>query len=138
MGIDRKGNHGGNGDLEVSTGLWISIQIPRPANISPPTPNLSQNPPPHTILCSRLMSCRYSHSLDCPPPSAISVRISQSYSGTDYAKALDVNLRQVRAYLDTYRNNGQEANSTAPEARFQSSEAKGQPESGSPVHLSDT
>ena len=44
-------------------------------------------------------------SSDCPFPSAISVPISQSHSGSDFAKALDVNAHQVSAYLDTSTNN---------------------------------
>ncbi|KAH9995319.1 hypothetical protein BJV77DRAFT_1059736 [Russula vinacea] len=73
-GMDRKGDHGGDGDLEVSSGLWI---------YSKATPHRSVQ------------------QIDLVPTLSLLLGLPIPFNNLGH---LDINARQVHAYLDTYRN----------------------------------
>ena len=113
-GMDRKGDHGGDGDLEVSSGLWIYSKGPALSSKNPPMSNL-----PHKIFPGESSPHRSVQQIDLVPTLSLLLGLPIPFnnlgtvipelfwrdrSGSDYAKALDINARQVHAYLDTYRN----------------------------------
>ena len=113
-GMDRKGDHGGDGDLEVSSGLWIYSKGPALSSWNPPTSDL-----PHKTFPGESTPHRSVQQIDLVPTLSLLLGLPIPFnnlgtvipelfwrdrSGSDYAKALDMNARQVHAYLDTYRN----------------------------------
>jgi len=113
-GMDHKGDHGGDGDLEVSAGLWIYSKGPALSSKSPPTSHL-----PHKTFPGEPASHRSVQQIDLVPTLSLLLGLPIPFnnlgtvipelfwrdrSGSDYTKALDINARQVRAYLDAYRN----------------------------------
>jgi phosphatidylinositol glycan class O len=113
-GMDRKGDHGGDGDLEVSSGLWIYSKGPALSSGNPPTSDL-----PHKTFPGESSPHRSVQQIDLVPTLSLLLGLPIPFnnlgtvipelfwrdrSGSDYAKALDINARQVHAYLDTYRN----------------------------------
>ncbi|KAI9513378.1 hypothetical protein F5148DRAFT_1155355 [Russula earlei] len=144
-GMDRKGDHGGDGDLEVSSGLWIYSKGPALSSKNPPTSHLPHKtfpgePSPHRSVQQIDLVPTLSLLLGLPIPLTTSEQLFPScFGGTalavDYAKALDINARQVHTYLDTYRDSasGGELDgvwSTLENswARFQSSKTRDRPE----------
>ena len=113
-GMDRKGDHGGDGDLEVSSGLWIYSKGPVLSSKNRPTFDLPYKtfpgePSPHRSVQQIDLVPTLSLLLGLPIPfnnlgTVIPELFWRDRSGTEYAKALDINARQVHAYLDTYRN----------------------------------
>jgi phosphatidylinositol glycan class O len=113
-GMDHKGDHGGDGDLEVSAGLWIYSKGPTLSSKSPPTSHLPHKtfpgePAPHRSVQQIDLVPTLSLLLGLPIPfnnlgTVIPELFWRDRSGSDYSKALDINARQVRAYLDAYRN----------------------------------
>lgn len=113
-GMDRKGDHGGDGDLEVSSGLWIYSKGPALSSENPPTSDL-----PHKTFPGESSPHRSVQQIDLVPTLSLLLGLPIPFnnlgtvipelfwrdrSGSDYTKALDINARQVHAYLDTYRN----------------------------------
>ncbi|KAI0272081.1 hypothetical protein BGY98DRAFT_1002678 [Russula aff. rugulosa BPL654] len=86
-GMDRKGDHGGDGDLEVSSGLWIYSKGPALSSKNPPTSDL-----PHKTFPGEPSPHRSVQQID--------LLFWRDRSGSDYAKALGINARQVRGELD--------------------------------------
>ena len=144
-GMDRKGDHGGDGDFEVSAGLWIYSKGPALSAKKLPTSHLPHKtfpgePSPHRSVQQIDLVPTLSLLLGLPIPfnnlgTVIPELFWRDRYGSDYAKALDINARQVHAYLDTYRNSasGGELDGVwgvleASWARFQSSKSKGRPE----------
>ena len=140
-GMDRKGDHGGDGDLEVSAGLWIYSKGPALSSKNLPTSHLPHKtfpsePAPHRSVQQIDLVPTLSLLLGLPIPfnnlgTVIPELFWRDRSGSDYAKALDINARQVRAYLDAYRNSasGSELDGvwgalTASWARFDTSKPK--------------
>jgi phosphatidylinositol glycan class O len=113
-GMDRKGDHGGDGDLEVSSGLWIYSKGPALSSKNQPTLNLPHKtfpgePSPHRWVQQIDLVPTLSLLLGLPIPfnnlgTVIPELFWRDRSGSEYTKALDINARQVHAYLDTYRN----------------------------------
>ena len=113
-GMDSKGDHGGDGDLEVSSGLWIYSKGPALSSKNPPTSDLPHKtfpgePSPHRSVQQIDLVPTLSLLLGLPIPfnnlgTVIPELFWRDRSGSDYAKAVDINARQVHAYLDTYRN----------------------------------
>ena len=113
-GMDRKGDHGGDGDLEVSSGLWIYSKGPALSSENPPTSDLPHKtfpgePSPHRSVQQIDLVPTLSLLLGLPIPfnnlgTVIPELFWRDRSGSDYAKALDINARQVHTYLETYRN----------------------------------
>jgi GPI ethanolamine phosphate transferase 3 subunit O len=113
-GMDRKGDHGGDGDLEVSSGLWIYSKGPALSSKDPPTSDF-----PHKIFPGESSPHRSVPQIDLVPTLSLLLGLPIPFNnlgtvipelfwrdrtGSDYAKALDINARQVHVYLDTYRN----------------------------------
>ena len=144
-GMDRKGDHGGDGDLEVSSGLWIYSKGPALSSKDPPTSGLPHKtfpgePSPHRSVQQIDLVPTLSLLLGLPIPfnnlgTVIPELFWRDRFGSDYAKAVDINARQVHAYLDTYRNSpsGGELDGTwrtleASWDRFHSARPKERPE----------
>ena len=113
-GMDRKGDHGGDGDLEVSSGLWIYSKGPALSSENPPTSDL-----PHKTFPGESSPHRSVQQIDLVPTLSLLLGLPIPFnnlgtvipelfwrdrSGSDYTEALDINARQVHTYLDTYRN----------------------------------
>ena len=113
-GMDRKGDHGGDGELEVSAGLWIYSKGPALSSKNPPTSQL-----PHKTFPGEPSQHRSVQQIDLVPTLSLLLGLPIPFnnlgtvipelfwrdsSGSDYAKALDINARQVHAYLGAYRN----------------------------------
>jgi GPI ethanolamine phosphate transferase 3 subunit O len=113
-GMDRKGDHGGDGDLEISSGLWIYSKGPALSSEHPPTSDL-----PHKTFPGESSPHRSVQQIDLVPMLSLLLGLPIPFnnlgtvipelfwrdrSGSEYAKALSINARQVHAYLDTYRN----------------------------------
>ncbi|KAI0299999.1 hypothetical protein B0F90DRAFT_1725887 [Multifurca ochricompacta] len=113
-GMDRKGDHGGDGDLEVSAGLWIYSKGPTLSSKNPPTSHL-----PHKTFPGEPSLHRSVQQIDLVPTLSLLLGLPIPFNnlgtvipelfwrdrtGSDYANALDINVRQVHAYLDAYRN----------------------------------
>ena len=149
-GMDHKGDHGGDGDLEVSAGLWIYSKGPALSSKSLVTSNL-----PHKTFPGESAPHRSVQQIDLVPTLSLLLGLPIPFnnlgtvipelfwrdrSGRDYAKALGINARQVRAYLDAYRNSasGGELDGVwdalaASWARFDSSKKSQKPEAA--VHF---
>ena len=144
-GMDRKGDHGGDSDLEVSAGLWIYSKGPTLSAKNTPTTHLPHKtfpgePSPHRSVQQIDLVPTLSLLLGLPIPfnnlgTVIPELFWRDRSGSDYAKALDANARQVHAYLDAYRNSpsGSELDGVwsvleASWARFNASKQKDRPE----------
>ncbi|KAH8990586.1 hypothetical protein EDB92DRAFT_1816763 [Lactarius akahatsu] len=144
-GMDHKGDHGGDGDLEVSAGLWIYSKGAPLSSKNPPTSHL-----PHKTFPGEPTSHRSVQQIDLVPTLSLLLGLPipfnnlgtvipelfwRDHSGSDYAKALDINARQVRTYLDAYRNSasGGELDGVwdalaASWARFDASKSKEKPQ----------
>jgi len=144
-GMDRKGDHGGDGDLEVSAGLWIYSKGPALSAKDVPTSHLPHKtfpgePSPHRSIQQIDLVPTLSLLLGLPIPfnnlgTVIPELFWRDPSGSDYAKALDINARQVHAYLDAYRNSpsggeldGVWGDLEASWTRFDTSKPKDRPE----------
>ncbi|KAI0065074.1 hypothetical protein BV25DRAFT_1989330 [Artomyces pyxidatus] len=114
-GMDRKGDHGGDGDLEVSSALWIYSKGPALSLGSSFIPAyLLQNKTfpgeslPHRWVQQIDLVPSLSLLLGLPIPfnnlgTVIPELFWRDKSGTEYLKALNINTRQVHEYLATYR-----------------------------------
>ena len=113
-GMDRKGDHGGDGDLDVSAGLWIYSKGPAFSAKDVPTSHF-----PHKTFHGEPSPQRSIQQIDLVPTLSLLLGLPIPFnnlgtvipelfwwdpSGSDYAKALDIHARQVHAYLDAYRN----------------------------------
>jgi phosphatidylinositol glycan class O len=113
-GMDRKGDHGGDGDLEVSAGLWIYSKGSALSAKDVPTSHLPHKTfpgetSPHRSIQQIDLVSTLSLLLGLPIPfnnlgTVIPELFWRDPLGSDYAKALDINARQVHTYLDAYRN----------------------------------
>jgi hypothetical protein len=103
-GMDPKGDHSGGSDIVTLKSLLVSGSIQR----VPCYPRrIHRHPISHikpslandlcTVRYNRLISCQRSHFLDFQ--SLLTTSEWLDHSGSDYAKALDVNAHQVHAYL---------------------------------------
>ncbi|KAF9788027.1 hypothetical protein BJ322DRAFT_600547 [Thelephora terrestris] len=113
-GMDTRGDHGGDGELETSPGIWIYSKGAPLAGASlseiPPslltTTTFPGAPAPHrhiqqidlTPTLSLLLGLRI-------PFNNLGAVVPELFSrGNEYSKALRTNVAQVRRYLDTYRS----------------------------------
>jgi len=144
-GMDRKGDHGGDGDLEVSAGLWIYSKGPALSSRNPPMSDLPHKtfpgePSPHRSVQQIDLVPTLSLLLGLPIPfnnlgTIIPELFWRDRSGSDYVKAVGINARQVHTYLDTYRNSpsggeldGMWRTLEASWARFHGGRPEGRPE----------
>ncbi|THH13564.1 hypothetical protein EW146_g6676, partial [Bondarzewia mesenterica] len=114
-GMDRKGDHGGDGDLEVSAAMWIYSKGPAlsfdKASISPALLKTTVFPGasvPHRRVQQIDLVPSLSLLLGLPIPfnnlgTIIPELFWRDKSGTHYHRALELNTRQVHQYLSTYR-----------------------------------
>ncbi|KAI0315940.1 hypothetical protein OF83DRAFT_1129538 [Amylostereum chailletii] len=114
-GMDRRGDHGGDGDLEVSSALWIYSKG-KPLSMDSPSlpdhllsmatfPDVST---PHRSVQQIDLLPSLSLLLGLPIPfnnlgTIIPELFWRDKSGTEYIRALDINVRQIERYLSTYR-----------------------------------
>jgi GPI ethanolamine phosphate transferase 3 subunit O len=116
-GMDHKGDHGGDSDLEVSAGLWIYSKGPPLSSSNHhqlPTMHLPQitfpgERSPHRSVQQIDLVPTLSLLLGLPIPfnnlgTVIPELFWRDRAAGEYAKALDINARQVRSYLKAYRN----------------------------------
>ncbi|TBU27471.1 hypothetical protein BD311DRAFT_665254 [Dichomitus squalens] len=114
-GMDRKGDHGGDGDHETSAALWVYSKGPQLVH-----PKASI---PEFLLTSRLfpgatIKHRHIQQIDLAPTLSLALGLPIPFnnlgtvipelfwhdkSGKDYSRALTLNAKQVNRYLETYR-----------------------------------
>ncbi|KAI8977783.1 hypothetical protein BD414DRAFT_466676 [Trametes punicea] len=114
-GMDRKGDHGGDGDHETSAALWVYSK--GPALLHPKAAI------PAHLLTSRVfpgatVPNRHIQQIDLAPTLSLLLGLPIPFNnlgtvipelfwhdktGKDYTRALTLNARQVKRYLDTYR-----------------------------------
>lgn len=114
-GMDTKGDHGGDGDLETSASLWIyskSRRLVDPHAVIPPS-HLSYHTFPGTTIPYRRVQ-----QIDLVPSLSLALGLQIPFNnlgtvipelfwddqdGTRFRRALELNAAQVKNYLDTYR-----------------------------------
>ncbi|KAI0643370.1 hypothetical protein C8Q79DRAFT_978544 [Trametes meyenii] len=114
-GMDRKGDHGGDGDHETSAALWVYSKGPQLLH-------------PKAAIPSHLLATRYFpgarvanrhiQQIDLAPTLSLLLGLPIPFNnlgtvvpelfwhdkaGKDYTRALTLNAQQVKGYLDTYR-----------------------------------
>ncbi|KAM5545492.1 hypothetical protein V8D89_000530 [Ganoderma adspersum] len=114
-GMDRKGDHGGDGDHETSAALWVYSKGPQLVH-----PKASI---PDWLLTSRLfpgatIKHRQIQQIDLAPTLSLALGLPVPFNnlgtvvpelfwhdkaGTTYTRALALNAKQVNQYLETYR-----------------------------------
>jgi GPI ethanolamine phosphate transferase 3 subunit O len=114
-GMDRTGDHGGDGELETSAGTWIYSKGPALSNqsISIPSSLLHNVTFPGSSISSRSIQQidlvpSLSLLLGLPIPfnslgTVIPELFWRDHKGSEFSRALEINAAQVRTYLDTYR-----------------------------------
>ncbi|KAH9895692.1 hypothetical protein C8Q73DRAFT_728821 [Cubamyces lactineus] len=115
-GMDRKGDHGGDSDHETSAALWIyskGHQLLHPKAAIPPhlltTRTFPGAPVENRHIQQIDLAPTLSLLLGLPVPfnnlgTVIPELFWHDKSGRDYARALTLNVQQIKRYLDTYRN----------------------------------
>ncbi|KAI0354459.1 hypothetical protein OH77DRAFT_1504820 [Trametes cingulata] len=114
-GMDRKGDHGGDGDHETSAALWVYSKGPQ---LLHPKADI-----PSYLLTTRFfpgatVENRHIQQIDLAPTLSLLLGLPIPFNnlgtvipelfwhdkaGTDYTRALNFNVQQVKRYLDTYR-----------------------------------
>lgn len=114
-GMDRSGDHGGDGVLETSSGLWIYSKGPALSeHASSIPPGLLQyttfpdTTTPHRLIQQIDLLPTLSLLLGLPIPfnnlgTVIPELFWRDRKGTELARALEFNTVQIKNYLDTYR-----------------------------------
>ncbi|PFH53640.1 hypothetical protein AMATHDRAFT_1276 [Amanita thiersii Skay4041] len=115
-GMDRSGDHGGDGILETSAALWVYSKGPalKTTTSSPPSGLLQYKIFPGTTQRQRSIQQidilpTISLLLGLPIPynnlgSIIPEIFWRTETGDDLRRALELNAAQIRTYLDTYRS----------------------------------
>ena len=110
-GMDRRGDHGGDGVLETSAALWVYSKTPLLLGHSPAPLALR----PTRVFPGASVPHRYVQQIDLVPSVALLLGIPIPYNnlGTvipelfgrygQLERALELNVKQVKRYLDTYR-----------------------------------
>ncbi|KAF8953685.1 alkaline-phosphatase-like protein [Flammula alnicola] len=115
-GMDRSGDHGGDGTLETSSGMWIYSK-------GAPLTESSNTVPSGTLQFRKFPGCDIRHrsiqQIDILPTMSLLLGMPIPYNnlgtvipelfwrdpnGQTLEKALQINAAQVMAYLDTYRS----------------------------------
>lgn len=113
-GMDTRGDHGGDGELETSPGMWIySKGVPLAGT---PWPEFPASLQPTAIFPGAPVAHRHIQQIDLVPTLSLllGLRIPFNNLGAvipelfsraeEYQKALRINAAQVKRYLDTYRS----------------------------------
>ena len=129
-GMDSKGDHGGDGELEVSSGLWIYSKKPAlslrgargVSDLLPETTFMGKGEPHRTIQQIDLVPT-LSLMLGLPIPFGnLGSVIPEPFSASSYdglERALELNTKQIKQYLDTYReHSGGELDSAWDDLKF--------------------
>lgn len=114
-GMDRSGDHGGDGVLETSAALWIYSKGPALTSTSAPPSGLLQyktfpgSATRHRSIQQIDILPTMSLLLGLPIPfnnlgSLIPEIFWRTGNGVDLKRALELNVDQVKTYLDTYRS----------------------------------
>jgi len=113
-GMDTRGDHGGDGELETSPGVWIYSK-----GVALAGPTLSGIPVsllPTTTFPGAPVAHRHIQQIDLVPTLSLLLGLQIPFNnlgtvipelfsrGEEYRKALRTNAAQVRRYLDTYRS----------------------------------
>ncbi|PIL34570.1 transporter [Ganoderma sinense ZZ0214-1] len=114
-GMDRKGDHGGDGDHETSAALWVYSKGPQLVHPKASIPDwllTSRLFPGATVEHRQIqqidLASTLSLALGLPVPfnnlgTVIPELFWNDKAGTRYTRALALNAKQVNRYLDTYR-----------------------------------
>ena len=113
-GMDIRGDHGGDGELETSPGMWIySKGVPLAEAAPSEIPVLLQ---PTTKFPGAPVAHRHVQQIDLVPTLSLLLGLRIPFNnlgavipelfsrGEEYQKALRTNAVQVKRYLDTYRS----------------------------------
>ncbi|KAI0048438.1 hypothetical protein FA95DRAFT_1557935 [Auriscalpium vulgare] len=135
-GMDRRGDHGGDSDLEVSAGMWVyskghalSVYTERiPVSVQQ-TATFPGETLPHRWIQQIDLVPTLSLLLGLPIPfnnlgTVIPELFWRDKNGKDYAKALEINAKQVNDYLAAYRASGSGSELDAAWVPLQASYAK--------------
>ncbi|KAH9850999.1 hypothetical protein C2E23DRAFT_781710 [Lenzites betulinus] len=115
-GMDRKGDHGGDGDHETSAALWVYSKGPQLQH--------AKSVIPRQLLTTRFfpgskVPNRHIQQIDLAPTLSLLLGLPIPFNnlgtiipelfwhdkaGKDYTRALTLNARQVNRYLQTYRD----------------------------------
>jgi phosphatidylinositol glycan class O len=113
-GMDKSGDHGGDGELETSAGVWIYSKGPA---ISKPS-SIPAALLPTAIYPGTTTSARSIQQIDLVPSISLLLGLPipfnnlgtvipelfwRNHAGSDFARALEINAMQVHKYLSTYR-----------------------------------
>ena len=114
-GMDRSGDHGGDGVLETSAALWIYSKGPALTSTSAPPSGLLK----YKTFPGSAARHRSIQQIDILPTMSLLLGLPIPFSnlgslipeifwrtgnGVDLKRALELNVDQVRTYLDTYRS----------------------------------
>lgn len=111
-GMDRKGDHGGDGELETSSAMWFYSKGPSFSTSNPladvPTYTLSGAPSPARFVQQIDLVPSLSLLLGLPIPyNNLGSVIPELFSSEhELAQAMKANAQQVRNYLRSYENAG--------------------------------
>ncbi|TRM58967.1 hypothetical protein BD626DRAFT_509328 [Schizophyllum amplum] len=113
-GMDRAGDHGGDGTLETSAALWVYSKgrpLALPGDEAPPSGLLDYVTFPGARHAHRRVA-----QIDLVPSLALLLGLPIPFNslgsvipelfGNNLQRALELNAAQVKAYLDTYRSSG--------------------------------
>ena len=114
-GMDKTGDHGGDGELEVSSAVWIYSKGPV---LSPSTSSIPTSILPETTFSGCTVPHRAIQQIDLVPTLSLLLGLpipfnnlgtiipevfARDHKGTYLTRSLELNLAQVRKYLETYR-----------------------------------
>jgi phosphatidylinositol glycan class O len=115
-GMDRKGDHGGDSDLEVSAGMWIYSKGPK---LSYGHDYVPKELRPTTVFPGATVPHRFVQQIDLVPTLSLLLGLPIPFNnlgtvipelfwrdkkGNEYARALELNAQQIERYLSTYRS----------------------------------
>ena len=115
-GMDRSGDHGGDGVLETSSALWVYSKARTIAQTSTPLPSGLMR---YTTYPGTTVPHRAIQQIDILPTLALLLGLPIPFNnlgtvipelfwrdgeGSDLTRALELNAAQIRTYLDAYRS----------------------------------
>ncbi|TFY74091.1 hypothetical protein EWM64_g9921, partial [Hericium alpestre] len=115
-GMDRKGDHGGDGDLEVSSAMWIYSKGPELSIAEPAIPSQLVQ---YTRFPGAPKDHRWVQQIDLVPTLSLLLGLPIPFnnlgtvipelfwrdpSGSEFRRAMGLNTRQIKEYLETYRS----------------------------------
>ncbi|EIN06531.1 hypothetical protein PUNSTDRAFT_136386 [Punctularia strigosozonata HHB-11173 SS5] len=113
-GMDRRGDHGGDGELETSAGMWFYSKKPFVTSL----PSSLATSHGNTTFPGAAAAHRAIQQIDLVPSLSLLLGLPIPFNnlgsvipelflsrdgGKEYQRALELNVAQVKRYLDTYR-----------------------------------